>query len=200
MIKKIKDHFKKPKGCIGRLVGKQMAMENKTLNKWTIKQLKIHPESNVLEVGYGPGYAMEFILNRYKHVHVDGIDISGTMKEEASHRLAPEADSEDVNLRVGDIAEMLLHPQYYDVVFTVNNYTLWENRYEGLWNIYSAMMSCGKIAITIQPRQEDAKENQANIFAKEIQSDLEAAGFIRIVTQYKRLSPETAVCVTAIKP
>lgn len=200
MFKKIQDHFKKPKGLIGRLVGKQMAMENKALNKWTIKQLKIRPGKKILEVGYGPGYAMDFILSRYKNVHVDGIDISRTMKDEASHRLNPETSSGEAHLQVGDIAESPLQTDHYNVVFTVNNFTLWKNRRKGLRNIYSGMAPRGKIVITIQPRQEDARENKVNAFAKEIQDDLSAAGFERIVTQYKRMSPETAVCVTAIKP
>lgn len=200
-MKKIQDHFKKPKGMIGRLVGKQMALENKTLNEWTVRQLDIYPESNVLEIGYGPGYALDFILNHYENVHVDGIDISGTMKEEASHRLEPGAESDgEVGLFVGDIAETPIREQYYDIVFSVNNYTLWENRYDGLRHIYSGLVSQGKIAITVQPRQEDVKTDQENRFAREIVNDLEETGFTKIVVQYKRLSPKTAVCVTAFKP
>lgn len=199
MIKKIQDHFKKPEGIIGKIVGKTMAVENRTLNAWTIKLLKIRRRNKVLEVGYGPGYAIDMILRRYSNVHIDGIDISETMKEEASHRLVSKMDSGEVVLFTGDIAESALQPSKYDVVFTVNNYTLWENKYDGLHNIYDALMSNGKIAITMQPRQEDAKENQAEVFAEEIRYDLKNVGFRLLKTRYKRMKPEMAVCVMAIK-
>lgn len=199
MFKKIQAHFKKPKGIIGRLAGKKMAMENKTLNKWTLKQLKIRSEKKMLEVGFGPGYAMDSILKRYPSVHLDGVDVSRAMKEEATHRIKPDPGRENVQLLVGDIGQIALQRKHYDLVFSVNNYTLWDDKVAGLDNIYAAMASKGKVAITMQPRHEDENENKAERFAKEIQEGLKQVGFQRIKTRYKRIPPEMAVCVTAIK-
>lgn len=199
MLKKIQDHFKKPEGIIGKIVGKTMAWENKTLNEWTLKQFDIHASKEILEVGYGPGYALDMITDSEENVHIDGMDVAKTMQDEASRRLPSEVRKGEVSLFVGDVAECSFPFDHYDVVFSVNNYTLWENKRKGLLNIYSTLVHNGKIVITMQPRQEDAKDNQAQIFAKDIHDDLSRAGFRCIDVHYKRMNPETAVCVTARK-
>lgn len=200
MLKKIQAHFKEPKGLIGKIIGKIMAAENKALNKWTIKQLAIRPGKNILEIGYGPGYAIDLIFKLNSNVIVDGIDISETMEKEASHRLSKYIKAKKVQLDNGDVSNYTFQPNFYNYVFSVNNYTLWEDQYKGLENLYMAMVPKGKIVITMQPRQEDADENRVKIFAQDIYKGLKAAGFRKIKVRYKSISPETAVSVIAIKP
>lgn len=200
MFKTITKNFKKPKGLIGKIVGLIMAAENKTLNEWTIRQLKIRPKDRILEVGYGPGYSIDYITDHYPGVYVDGIDVSKTMKDQATHRLDPEIEQGDVKLFAGDVAEADFQQGHYHKVFTVNNYTLWEDKRTGLQKLYEALVPGGRIAITMQPRQEDARENKARTFGKDIQRDLKTCGFRRIKVQYRKISPELAVCVTALKP
>lgn len=200
MFKKLQSHFKEPKGLIGKFVGKIMAFENKALNKWTIRQLNIRPGKNILEVGYGPGYAIDLIFKSYPNINIDGIDISEAMKEEASNRLAKQIDAEKVHLEVGDVSGYSFQLNHYDYIFSVNNYTLWEDKCKGLENLYNAIVSKGKIIITMQPRQDDSNKGQAKIFAQEIYKDLKAAGFRKIKVRYKYINPETAVSVIAIKP
>jgi cyclopropane fatty-acyl-phospholipid synthase-like methyltransferase len=200
MLKTVKSHFKKPRGLIGRITGKIMAMENKTLNEWTIRQLKIHSGDRILEVGYGPGYSIDYITDHYPEVHVDGIDVSKTMKDQATHRLDSEIEEGHVQLAAEDVSQAEFKQNYYHKVFTVNNYTLWEEKKTGLRNLYNTLVPGGKIAITMQPRQEDANSNKTRTFAKEIREDLKTCGYRRIKVQFKKIPPELAVCVTAVKP
>ncbi|OAK71010.1 class I SAM-dependent methyltransferase [Lederbergia galactosidilytica] len=200
MLETIKQNFKQPKGLIGKLIGKIMAAENKTLNEWTIEQLKVRHGDHILEVGYGPGYSMEFLVKHYRNVSVDGIDNSKAMKDEATHRLKSQVEKGQIRLETSDISDAKLQPNSYYRVLAVNTYTLWKDRQAGLENIYQAVKPGGKIAITMQPRQEDARLHKTKQFGKQIRTELKWSGFQQIKVRYKEIPPVLVVCVTALKP
>ncbi|MDY0404898.1 class I SAM-dependent methyltransferase [Virgibacillus sp. 179-BFC.A HS] len=149
MLEFIKRHFKKPQGFIGKITGKIMDLENRKLNKWAIRYLKVKPKDHILEIGFGPGYAIRHLLNRYKDIRIDGIDISETMRQQAMQSLDWEAIKSKVHLSTGDIAKAQLPMNSYDKVLTVNNYTLWGDKESGLENIYGALKPGGKIVIVM---------------------------------------------------
>ncbi|HSR57656.1 MAG TPA: hypothetical protein VLL57_05675, partial [Candidatus Binataceae bacterium] len=53
--------FQKPTGLLGSLVGVILARRssNRQRNAWTVDLLSIEPRHRVLEVGCGPGVALE---------------------------------------------------------------------------------------------------------------------------------------------
>jgi cyclopropane fatty-acyl-phospholipid synthase-like methyltransferase len=200
MIKAIKNSFRQPKGLFGYIAGKIMARENRTLNQWGIRKLKIKPGSRVLEVGYGPGYSIKYMMDHFKNLKVDGLDISETMKEQAEHEVHQEIEAGHVHLSVGDISEATLIEEHYHRVLTVNNYTIWDNRKEGLCRLFDALIPGGRIAIVMQPREEDAGPEKTRDYSRDIHEDLKTCGFTRIQSHFRKIKPELAVCVTAIKP
>lgn len=199
MFESIKENFKEPHGIIGKIAGKIMELENRELNEWAVHLLNIKPGERVLEIGYGPGYGIAYLLNQHEKVVVDGIDVSEDMKELASKKLKEEIAEQKVNLFVGDIEERRLPSNQYDKVLSVNNYTLWDEQVEILTNIYKAMVKEGRIVITIQPRQEDAQLGRTKEFGQQIKQDLQSCGFRHIECSYKNIPPELAVTVTAVK-
>ncbi|MDY0395901.1 class I SAM-dependent methyltransferase [Virgibacillus halophilus] len=133
-------------------------------------------------------------------MQVDGIDVSKTMKKQAAHRLDKEIEAGEVRLLVGDIADTGLRENHYQKVLAVNNFTLWPDKVNGLQRIFNALVPRGEIAITMQPRQDDAKRHRTRTFARKMKQDLKKSGFRHIRLYYKKFSPEMAVCATAIKP
>ncbi|KZZ85191.1 class I SAM-dependent methyltransferase [Bacillus sp. SJS] len=200
MISMIRRNFSKPKGWIGVITGKIMARENQFINQWTISRLGVRRGDKVLEVGYGPGYALEYILKNYPVVKADGIDISETMKEQASIRLKDHIEAGKTELSAADIGEARIPANSYHKILSVNNYTIWDEPRKGLSHLYEAMIPGGTIAITMQPREENASPNKTKMFGKQIYDDLSACGFGRISMKFKRVKPEMTVCVTARKP
>ncbi|MBO0992589.1 class I SAM-dependent methyltransferase [Bacillus sp. SD088] len=200
MLKVIKRNFKQPKGLIGKFIGKVMATENKTLNEWTIEQLKVRQGDRILEIGYGPGYSMEYLVNQYRNIQIDGIDISKAMKDEATRRLKTQVDKGQIRLVISDISEADLQRNSYQRVLAVNTYTLWQDKQASLENIYRALQPGGKIAITMQPRQEDARLHKTKQFGRQIRTNMRMSGFRQIKVRYKEISPALVVCVTATKP
>lgn len=49
----------RPSGLLGRVMGRIMGWHNQPDNEWTISLLKIQPTDHVLEIGFGPGRAIQ---------------------------------------------------------------------------------------------------------------------------------------------
>ncbi|WP_191566481.1 class I SAM-dependent methyltransferase [Metabacillus idriensis] len=192
-------NFSKPKGFLGIIAGKIMALENQTINKWSISRLKIKPGDTILEIGFGPGYSMGYMLKHYRQIKIDGVDVSETMKEQAEKHLEAYVEAGRVNLITEDAENVDLYHDYYDKILSVNNYTIWEDPRKGLENITSALKPGGRIAITMQPREEDASAEKTRMFGRKIQDDMSACGYEDIKVEYKKVRPELTVCVTGRK-
>lgn len=80
--------FSRPKGWLGSIAGLIMANENKALNQWAIRHLDLTDGENILEIGYGPGYSIKHMLKHYQDLHIDGLDASSTMQEQAQSRVS----------------------------------------------------------------------------------------------------------------
>ncbi|KMY53927.1 hypothetical protein AC623_08085 [Bacillus sp. FJAT-27231] len=198
MFSSFSKQFEKPEGLLGQVAGKIMSIENQSINKWTLDLLTIQPEDQVLEVGFGPGFAIEEVGKRFPSIYIDGVDSSETMKHTCENRNKALINDGRLRLFVKDIAEFTSDKQY-NRVFSVNNYPLWPNRQKGLAVLYDLMKRDGKIAITVQPREEDADEEKTKDLAQSISRELEEAGFSGTAIHYKDVRPILTVCVTAIK-
>ena len=199
LINEMAKNFEKPKGLLGKITGLIMYFENRKINKWTIDQLKIQKNDRILEIGYGPGYAVQFILENYKPLRVDGIDVSEKMKETASKRNKNWMDSGSLRLFCGDVSQFETLSNTYDKIFSVNNYPLWEEQMKSLKQLFHFLKPGGKIILTVQPREEDATDQTARLLGESMKQDLQKAGFSNIEISFKKVRPILTVCVSGEK-
>ncbi|WP_174733079.1 class I SAM-dependent methyltransferase [Mesobacillus harenae] len=190
--------FEKPKGFLGKIVGLVMYFENRKINRWTINKLKVRKCTDILEIGYGPGYAIHSIMSRYRTVSVDGIDLSGKMKTQAEKVNRDWVEMGKVQLFKGDIQNYNPGKQY-EHVFSVNNYPLWDKQEQSLKRIYRIMKTGGKLALTVQPREEGSDDQTARDLGDKMQADLENAGFKDVHVSFLKARPVLTVCATATK-
>jgi len=61
IFKKFERQFGKPQGLLGRIAGKLMELKGTEKIEWTISLLDIQKDDKVLEIGYGPGVAIELL-------------------------------------------------------------------------------------------------------------------------------------------
>ncbi|NNC63994.1 MAG: class I SAM-dependent methyltransferase, partial [Gammaproteobacteria bacterium] len=82
--------FRQPTGALGRLAGWTMAHRpsNRQRNACTIELLELAPDDDVLEIGYGPGVAIEQASREIVDGRILGFDHSKVMHEQASRRNA----------------------------------------------------------------------------------------------------------------
>jgi len=101
VIKNFNSQFAHPEGWVGRLVGTILAWKNRERNAWTISSLDIQPNDQVLEIGFGPGQAIQEVTKLAPNGFVAGIDMSDVMVAQASKRNAADIRSGRVLLRQG---------------------------------------------------------------------------------------------------
>lgn len=77
IFKKFALQFGKPEGLNGSIAGKLMASTGAEKNKWTISLLNIQPSDNVLEIGFGPGVAIELVSNMIQDGPVAAVCVLG---------------------------------------------------------------------------------------------------------------------------
>ncbi|PLT35008.1 cyclopropane-fatty-acyl-phospholipid synthase family protein [Bacillus sp. V5-8f] len=198
MLGALAKQFRKPNGALGRLAGLVMFFENRKINRWTIDRLGIQPGDHILEIGFGPGYAIEEMFQRYRNLQIDGIDLSETMLHTVLSKNEQVIRNGRLRLFQGDIADFNENLSPYKKVISVNNYPLWKNKRKSLIRIHQLMRDGGRIAITVQPREEDASREKTFSHAVQIEQDLFYAGFRDISVKFKKVRPQLTVCVTAI--
>lgn len=194
--------FKRPRGPLGRLAGWIMARRasNRRRNEWTIELLDLEPETRVLEIGYGPGYALDLVAQYVKRGRIVGLDHSPTMLDAArkrnrsavaAGRMALFVGSAD---RLGDCPEPALAGPF-DRIFAVNVAMFWDDPAAVFKSLAGRLAPGGRVCVTTQPRTGE-KTDRASLAVGERLAEAMGAGGLRSVRieRLTELSP-MAVCV-----
>src|SRR3979490_276212 len=85
LMRPLFEQFARPSGWLGRIAGSLMA-KGADDDRWLVDLLDVQPEDRVLEVGFGPGVAIELIAARATRGLVTGVDSSHVMVRQAPNR------------------------------------------------------------------------------------------------------------------
>lgn len=193
------EQFSHPKGFLGRLAGKWMAMENVDLNDWALSFLDIDPNHRVLELGFGPGAAMGKVARIAVNGFVAGIDLSDEMVKEARGRNEEAIREGRVRIERADVLQLPTYDEPFDRVYSVNSFVLWDDPERALERVRQEMKSGAKIVVVMQPRGPEAAERTVRQFRREIVRCFQETGFSHIRTAWKKMKPVSAVCVCGQK-
>lgn len=199
---------RRPNGFFGKLFGFSMSRINRQANAWTIGQLGIRASDDVLEIGYGPGQAIQLVASMVTEGRVCGIDFSDTMLEAATARNESAIDDGIVELRVGDAAFMPYDDESFDKVFCVNVIYFWPEPELQLREILRVMKPGGTVAIYMGDAAEmgGVKITQTGVFdlypAADVVRMLGEVGFTNARYNTSAISQgplSKGVCVLATK-
>jgi SAM-dependent methyltransferase len=193
--------FRRPEGVLGRLAGWIMSRRGSNVerNRWTVERLEIEAGHRVLEIGFGPGLAIEWAARRATHGRVVGIDHSRVMWRQARRRNRAAIAAGRVDLRLaaaGDLPQLDLGPPF-DRIFTVNCLMFWPDPVATLRALREQLAPGGVLAVTHQPRAPGATAADVLRSAEKIEAQLTAAGFVPFHRDTLRLEPVDALCVLA---
>ena len=193
--------FHKPTGLPGRLVGWIMANRPSNIqrSRWTVDLLQVQETDHVLEIGFGPGVAIECVARLASRGHVVGIDHSPLMVERAIRRNRAAVDARLVDLKLGGLDFLPQLGELFDKVFSVNVLQCLPERAEALQLMQSTLKPNGLLATTFQPRHCGAKAQDAQTFAHKLSKEMEDAGFREVTIEKLDLKPIPAVCVLGRK-
>ncbi len=195
--KKIAKQFGKPTGLLGSVAGYIMAKRSSNIerNEWGISLLNIQPTDHVLEIGFGPGVAIQKMCDLVSDGVIYGLDHSELMVKKASNRNKKAISSQKVKLILGTVAELPTFDHTIDKVLDVNSFQFWNDPVNSLKEIKKIMTVNGEIAIVHQPRKPGATEQDSIDTGNQFSRYLEDAQFKNIRVEKKLMKPVSTVCV-----
>jgi len=180
--------FGRPNGVLGRLGGVIMARVNRDAAAQIIEMLDIRSDDKVLEVGFGPGVAIQLLLHRVPAGTVAGIDYSQEMVRQAAARNAVALRNRRVDLRYGSVERLPFADETFDKALAINSMQTWSDARTGLREIQRVLKHRGNVALGFTVNSGQPKEGVEDL--------LTVAGFAqaRIVDRPKLF------CAIATKP
>ena len=112
--------FRSPAGLGGWIMGRVMELINRVPNRETIAALAIASEDVIVEIGHGPGCAVEALAASAPQGKVYGVDPSPPMHVSAARRNRKALSTGHVSLSHGDIRDLRLAPESVDKILAVN--------------------------------------------------------------------------------
>ena len=193
--------FKKPSGPFGHIVGWIMAARssNRERSRWTVDLLHIDPDDRVLELGCGPGVALEHVAPRLLSGTVIGIDHSPVMVKQATRRNQEAIAAGRVFVRVGTIEDVRAVGRPPTKITSVNVIQFMPDKTAFFRLLYAALAPGGTVATTYQPRDKNPTRADAIAMADQVSAAMKSAGFAAIHVEERDFKPP-AVCVMGVRP
>ncbi len=194
--------FMRPTGFWGRVAGAVMAHRhsNRERNRWTVSLLDVRPNDRVLEIGFGPGLAIEAVSRIAVAGLVVGIDHSNVMVRQAAKRTAGAIREGRVNLILGSASELPAFEEPFDRIVAVNAMSF-QNEAEAVERLQALrglLRPGGLIALTVQPRGRGATDQTAQAPGAKLVTALTRAGFSQVRLETKPMKPVAAVCALGV--
>jgi ubiquinone/menaquinone biosynthesis C-methylase UbiE len=180
--------FGHPKGILGRLGGVIMARVNRDAAAQIIELLNVRPDDKVLEIGFGPGVAIQLLLQRLPAGSVAGVDQSQEMVSQAAARNADALRNRSADLRYGSAERLPFADHTFDKALAINSMQAWPDARAGLREIWRVLKHGGIVALGFTVNSGQPKQGVAESLA--------AAGF----AQARIVDGSKLFCVIATKP
>ena len=149
--------FGRPTGVLGRIGGLILARFNRAFAQEIVALLDVRAAERILEVGFGPGVAIELLAGAASVAKVAGIDPSKEMVEQASARNAAAIRTGAVDLRQGSVESMPFEDGAFDTVLAINSMQVWPDATAGLREIRRVLTTGGRVALGFTPNARQPK-------------------------------------------
>lgn len=165
--------FGHPRGLLGRWGGALMARGNATTERHVVQVAAPQPGETVLIVGAGPGLGLAAAAERA--ALAVGVDPSAEMLELCGRRCAPAVAQGRVRLHRGTAEDTGQADASVDVVLSVNNLMLWDDRAAGLAELSRVLRPGGRLVVS-------AHEKWLPVSRHDLADEVAAAGFTDMQT------------------
>lgn len=194
--------FGNPRGFLGGVAGLIMRVRpsNRERNQRTLARLEIRPEDRVLEIGFGPGLAIESAAALASRGKVVGLDRSELMLRQATCRNAKAIEAGRVELMLGSTERLPECPVHFDKVFAIKVYMFWDDPVPTLQGLRGVMKPGGAISLTLQPRKRGATDEDARAAADAMAASLRDAGFADVRVEMMQMAPVSTGCALGRAP
>jgi SAM-dependent methyltransferase len=146
--------FARPAGPVGRIVARLLARGNGGFNRWVIEELNssLPAPDTVIELGCGPGIALQQLLAAHPTAEIVGIDLSRVVLKSAERRNRKATSAGRLRLVNGDARTAGAHGPA-DLIVACHVLYFWREPVVELEAIRRALTPTGHLALGYQLRQ-----------------------------------------------
>ena len=155
-----------------------------------IELLTIRPSDQGLEIGFGPGVAVELVHKQLTDGTVAGIDYSPEMVTMASRRNQAAIASAKMTLRHASALSLPFPESQFDRVLSINSLQMWPDQKAGVGEIFRVLNPTGIMALGFTPHAQPRPD------ADTLKELLKLVGFKEI---YLAINQDN-ICLMATKP
>lgn len=147
--KELAKQLRCPSGEDGVKVGDAMYESNNNMIYKTIDRLKLSPNTDILELGFGNGRHLPYLFSKEENLNYSGVELSNVMLEEARIFNQELVDSKKTMFYTGcDTGRMLFDDKSFDIFFSINTIYFWEEPHKYFQEIYRILRSEGQITLS----------------------------------------------------
>jgi SAM-dependent methyltransferase len=146
----IAEQFKRPSGTTGKLAGLVMSWQNRTLNRVAVANLQVETNDRVLEIGFGPGDAINLLAKRTKVKSIVGVDPSDVMLDKAIAKNRVHIEVGRVQLIQADVLNLPFESGQFSHAFAVSTFHDWKDRARGLSEVRRVLHQHGQLVLCLR--------------------------------------------------
>ncbi|MDR0918538.1 MAG: class I SAM-dependent methyltransferase [Oscillospiraceae bacterium] len=186
--------FRKPTGFWGNVSTLIMNIINRNQYKAVEKVLELKQDENVLDIGFGNGFIIKKLSDKYKSSFY-GIDISEDMVKIAQKK------NPTAKLSQGDVNNLNFSENFFEKIYTMNTVYFWSDLSKGLEEIFRVLKDNGVFINSIKSKEflnklPITRNNFEKYTVKELVKASENCGFS---VEVKPFSKDREYCIICRK-
>jgi ubiquinone/menaquinone biosynthesis C-methylase UbiE len=142
--------FHRPTGIVGWLVGQLMARNNAPMNRLAVELLDAQPGDCILEIGFGPGTAIQMFASVAGIGRIAGVDHSSAMLRQASRRNRQTIRAGRVELHAGTASRLPFPDAHFTKAFAVNSFHHWSSQQDDLLEVRRVLRDNGLLLLCLR--------------------------------------------------
>jgi ubiquinone/menaquinone biosynthesis C-methylase UbiE len=140
-----------PTGVLGRVIARMMNRHNASMNAFALTLLELMPDDRVLEVGFGGGLMLPFIMASAGHVI--GLDRSAAMVQRAQAKFAEAVSAGRAEFREGRVEALPFGPATFGKACTINTIYFWPSLPAGFAELHRVLVPGGRLVVGFLPKE-----------------------------------------------
>jgi ubiquinone/menaquinone biosynthesis C-methylase UbiE len=136
-------------------MGRLMNWHNARLNAFAVQQLNVTSSDRVLEIGFGGGVNLPFLIKRAGFV--GGVDRSIDVVKRAKAVFSDAVSSNRAEFRQGAVEALPFEVSSFGKVCTVNTIYFWSSLEAGFLEIYRVLSPGGCVVVGFLPKERMAR-------------------------------------------
>jgi ubiquinone/menaquinone biosynthesis C-methylase UbiE len=177
--------FGKPSGPLGGYMARVLNNVNARANQIAFDLMQVQPAEQVLDVGFGGGLMLGWLIMRVTQGFVAGIEISEAMLKRVGFDFRDAIQQGKLEIKRGDVSAIPYSDGRFNKVCTINTLHFWPQPEAGLREIHRVLAPGGLFVLAVRPkgylqRIRFTQYGFAAFEESQLKAMLESAGFVEV--------------------